>query len=60
MGHYQTMGRLTGVRRYYEECTYFGSAPVSLAGLRAPPYQAQTIAGQVVTAEELKNALSTA
>ncbi|MDZ4687110.1 MAG: AAA family ATPase [Planctomycetaceae bacterium] len=44
-------------RRYMEECTYYGSAPVSLNDyLKA--MQAQTIAGQQATQDDLKKAFS--
>lgn len=50
------MGR-ERARRYIEECTYFGSAPVSLNDyLKA--MQAQTIAGQVATRDDLEEAFS--
>lgn len=42
-------------RRYAEECTYFGSAPVSLEDYVAS-VSAQTIAGQVVTKADLARA----
>lgn len=42
-------------RRYAEECTYFGSAPVSLEDYVAS-VSAQSIAGQIVTREDLKRA----
>lgn len=42
-------------RRYAEECTYFGSAPVSLEDYVAS-VSAQSIAGQVVTRDDLKRA----
>ncbi len=44
-------GRERG-KRYYEECTYHGAAPVSLDDY-VSSVSAQTIAGQVVTASEL-------
>ena len=44
-------------RRYAEECTYFGSTPVSLEDYVAS-VSAQTIAGQIVTKEDLKRAFS--
>lgn len=47
-------GRERG-KRYYEECTYFGAAPVSLDDY-IHSVDAQTIAGQVVTAEDLQKA----
>jgi len=47
-------GRERG-KAYIEECTYFGSAPVSLKDYVAS-VNAQTIAGQVVTASSLKAA----
>lgn len=42
-------------RRYIEECTYFGAAPVSLEDYVAS-VSAQSIAGQVVTKEDLRRA----
>jgi len=42
-------------RRYSEECTYFGAAPVSLEDYVAS-VSAQTIAGQIVTKEDLNRA----
>ena len=42
-------------RRYAEECTYFGAVPVSLEDYVAS-VSAQTIAGQVVTKEDLRRA----
>lgn len=42
-------------RRYSEECTYFGAVPVSLEDYVAS-VTAQTIAGQVVTKEDLRRA----
>lgn len=42
-------------RRYAEECTYFGAAPVSLEDYVAS-VSAQTIAGQVVTKADLARA----
>ncbi|MFO1000490.1 MAG: AAA family ATPase [Planctomycetaceae bacterium] len=42
-------------RRYVEECTYFGAAPVTLEDYVAS-VSAQSIAGQVVTKEDLKRA----
>lgn len=42
-------------RRYVEECTYFGAAPVALEDYVAS-VSAQSIAGQVVTKEDLKRA----
>jgi hypothetical protein len=42
-------------RRYVEECTYFGAAPVSLEDYVAS-VSAQSIAGQVVTKEDLRRA----
>ncbi len=42
-------------RRYVEECTYFGSSPVCLEDYKAA-VAAQTIAGQVVTKEDLQRA----
>lgn len=47
-------GRERG-RSYIEECTYFGAAPVSLKDY-VSSVNAQTIAGQVVTAASLKAA----
>ena len=47
-------GRERG-KRYYEECTYFGAAPVSLDDY-VYSVSAQTIAGQVVTSDDLKQA----
>lgn len=47
-------GRERG-KRYYDECTYFGAAPVSLEDY-VHSVSAQTIAGQVVTADELRKA----
>jgi len=50
------LGRERG-RRYMEECTYFGSAPVILKDyLNA--MREQTIAGQTVTAVDLRDAFS--
>jgi hypothetical protein len=44
-------------RRYMEECTYYGAAPVSLNDyLKA--MQAQTIAGQQATVQDLKQAFA--
>ena len=48
------MGRDRG-KRYSQECTYFGAAPVSLDDYICS-VGAQTIAGQVVTADELRKA----
>jgi len=42
-------------KRYHEECTYFGAAPVSLQDY-INSVSAQSIAGQIVTAEDLKKA----
>jgi len=42
-------------RRYADECTYFGAAPVSLEDYVAS-VSAQTIAGQIVTKDDLKRA----
>ncbi len=42
-------------RRYIEECTYFGAAPVTLEDYVAS-VSAQSIAGQVVTKEDLRRA----
>lgn len=42
-------------RRYIEECTYFGAAPVTLEDYVAS-VSAQSIAGQVVTREDLRRA----
>ena len=42
-------------KRYSQECTYFGAAPVSLDDYICS-VGAQTIAGQVVTADELRKA----
>lgn len=42
-------------RRYSEECTYFGSVPVSLEDYIAS-VNAQTIAGQIVTKQDLSRA----
>lgn len=42
-------------KRYYEECTYFGAAPVSL-GDYVNSVSAQSIAGQVVTSDDLLKA----
>lgn len=42
-------------KRYYEECTYFGATPVSLNDY-IHSVDAQTIAGQVVTSDELQSA----
>ena len=47
-------GRERG-KRYHEECTYFGAAPVSLEDYVAS-VSAQTIAGQIVTATDLQKA----
>ncbi|MEZ6124417.1 MAG: AAA family ATPase [Planctomycetaceae bacterium] len=47
-------GRERG-KRYYDECTYFGAAPVSLQDY-VNSVKAQTIAGQIVTATDLKRA----
>ena len=47
-------GRERG-KRYHDECTYFGATPVSLEDYVAS-VSAQSIAGQVVTADELKKA----
>lgn len=47
-------GRARG-KAYIEECTYFGAAPVSLKDY-VTSVNAQTIAGQVVTADSLKSA----
>lgn len=47
-------GRIRG-RTYYDECTYFGAAPVTLSDY-VNSVKAQSIAGQVVTSEELRNA----
>lgn len=44
-------------KRYYEECTYFGAAPVSLKAY-VHSVSAQTIAGQIVTSGELAEAFS--
>ncbi|MEQ9406821.1 MAG: AAA family ATPase [Fuerstiella sp.] len=48
------LGRDRG-KRYHEECTYFGAAPVSLEDY-VHSVSAQTIAGQVVTADDLQAA----
>ncbi|MCR9197189.1 MAG: AAA family ATPase [Planctomycetaceae bacterium] len=48
------LGRERG-KRYYEECTYFGATPVSLQDY-IDSVNAQSIAGQVVTSEQLKAA----
>ena len=48
------MGRERG-KRYYEECTYFGATPVSLADY-VHSVNSQTIAGQVVTSDDLQKA----
>lgn len=48
------MGRERG-KRYYEECTYFGAAPVSLQSY-IDSVSAQSIAGQVVTSKQLEAA----
>ena len=42
-------------RRYVEECTYFGAAPVTLEDYVAS-VSAQSIAGQVVTKDDLRRA----
>ena len=42
-------------RRYSEECTYFGAVPVCLADYTAA-IAAQTIAGQIVTRDDLQKA----
>lgn len=42
-------------KRYHEECTYFGACPVSLEDY-INSVSAQSIAGQVVTADDLKRA----
>ncbi len=42
-------------RRYSEECTYFGAVPVSLEDYVAS-VSAQTIAGQIVTKDDLRRA----
>ncbi|MEO2015741.1 MAG: AAA family ATPase [Fuerstiella sp.] len=42
-------------KRYHEECTYFGAAPVSLQDYISS-VSAQSIAGQIVTAADLKKA----
>ena len=47
-------GRERG-KRYNEECTYFGATPVSLEDY-VTSVSAQSIAGQIVTADELKKA----
>ncbi|MEZ6129418.1 MAG: AAA family ATPase [Planctomycetaceae bacterium] len=47
-------GRIRG-KTYYEECTYFGSAPVCLADY-VRSVKAQTIAGQIVTMKDLSKA----
>ncbi|MFY9255443.1 MAG: AAA family ATPase [Fuerstiella sp.] len=47
-------GRERG-KRYHDECTYFGATPVSLEDYVAS-VSAQSIAGQVVTADQLKQA----
>lgn len=47
-------GRERG-KRYYEECTYFGAAPVSLKDY-VDSVSAQSIAGQVVTSKQLEAA----
>jgi len=47
-------GRERG-KRYNDECTYFGATPVSLEDYVAS-VSAQSIAGQIVTADELKQA----
>ncbi len=44
-------------RRYAEECTYYGATPVALEDYVAS-VSAQTIAGQIVTKEDLKRAFS--
>lgn len=48
------LGRERG-KRYYEECTYFGAAPVSLQDY-VDSVSAQSIAGQVVTSKQLEAA----
>jgi len=50
-----TDGGRERARRYADECTYFGSAPVSLEDY-VNSVKAQTIAGQIVTREDLKRA----
>lgn len=47
-------GRIRG-RTYYDECTYFGAAPVTLQDY-VKSVKAQSIAGQVVTSDELRHA----
>lgn len=47
-------GRERG-KRYYDECTYYGAAPVSLDDY-VTSVSAQTIAGQVVTVADLQKA----
>ncbi|MFN9721500.1 MAG: AAA family ATPase [Planctomycetota bacterium] len=42
-------------RRYTEDCTYFGAVPVSLEDYQAS-VSAQTIAGQIVTKQDLQRA----
>jgi len=42
-------------RRYAEECTYFGAVPISLEDYVAS-VSAQTIAGQIVTKDDLRRA----
>ncbi|MCP4506747.1 MAG: AAA family ATPase, partial [Fuerstiella sp.] len=42
-------------KRYHEECTYFGAAPVSLQDY-VSSVSAQSIAGQIVTADDLNKA----
>lgn len=49
-------GRERG-RRYTEECTYFGACPVSLEDYRNSVAR-QSIAGQVVTVDDLRRAFS--
>lgn len=48
------LGRERG-KRYYDECTYFGAAPVSLQDY-IDSVSAQSIAGQIVTSEQLEAA----
>lgn len=49
-------GRERG-KRYYDECTYFGATPVCLKDY-VHSVSAQTIAGQVVTSDQLSAAFS--